>query len=439
MGYTNSPMVAYTKLSPNNSGQRTQPISRITPHCIVGAPTAEGLGEWFAKKSTKASSNYGIDRDGRIGMYVEEKNRSWCSSNNANDQRAVTIECASETKEPYAFTETVYQRLIELCVDICKRNGKKKLIWLGDKDKTLKYQPELDEMILTVHRWFANKSCPGTWMMERMGDLADRVTAKLGGAADIMSEDKANDPERYIWNYLFAKIGNAYGVAGLMGNAFAESGLNPINLQNTYNKKLNISDEEYTRLVDDGAYPDFAKDKAGYGLCQWTFWSRKQALLDYAKSQGKSIGNLSMQLDFLWKELKDSYQAVLTVLQGADSVRQASDAVLLWYERPDDQSEAVMVKRAGYGQGYYEKYVGSVVKPVSDGMTDTDCPFKVKVNISDLRIRKEAGTDKAWAGKYVPPGVYTIVEVKSGKGSNAGWGRLKSDAGWIALSYCKRV
>ena len=107
MGYTNSP-VAYTKLSPNNSGERTHAIDRITPHCIVGTPTAEGLGDWFAKKPTKASSNYGIDRDGRIGMYVEEKNRSWCSSNNANNQRAVTIECASETKEPYAFTDTVY-------------------------------------------------------------------------------------------------------------------------------------------------------------------------------------------------------------------------------------------------------------------------------------------------------------------------------------------
>ena len=286
-------------------------------------------------------------------------------------------------------------------MDICKRNGKKKLLWLGDKDKTLKYQPGSDEMILTVHRWFANKSCPGTWMMERMGDLAEKVTAALGGTTVIPSEDKANDPVKYIWNYLFAKIGNAYGVAGLMGNAFAESGLNPMNLQNTYNKRLNISDEEYTRLVDDGAYPDFIKDKAGYGLCQWTFCSRKQALLDFAKSQGKSIDDLSMQLDFLWKELKDSYPAVLTVLQGADSVRQASDAVLLWYERPADQSDAVMVKRAGYGQGYYDKYAGKSDKVVSGEMTDTDCPFKVKVNISDLRIRKEAGTDKAWTGKYV--------------------------------------
>ena len=103
-------MVAYTKLSPNHSGQRTHTIDRITPHCVVGQCTAEGLGDWFAKSSTQASSNYGIDKDGRVGLYVEEKNRSWCSSSSANDQRAVTIECASDTSEPYAFRDAVYKR-----------------------------------------------------------------------------------------------------------------------------------------------------------------------------------------------------------------------------------------------------------------------------------------------------------------------------------------
>lgn len=183
MAYTNSNMVAYTKLSPNHSGQRTHGIDRITPHCVVGQCTAEGLGDWFAKSSTQASSNYGIDKNGRVGLYVEEKNRSWCSSSGANGQRAVTIECASDTSEPYAMNSAVYATLIKLCVDICKRNGKKKLIWFGDKDKTLNYSPKSDEMILTVHRWFANKSCPGNWLYARLGDLASKVTAQLGGAA----------------------------------------------------------------------------------------------------------------------------------------------------------------------------------------------------------------------------------------------------------------
>jgi flagellum-specific peptidoglycan hydrolase FlgJ len=159
-------------------------IDRITPHCVVGQCTAEGLGDWFAQSSTQASSNYGIDRDGRVGLYVDEGNRSWCSSSNANDQRAVTIECASDTSEPYAFRDVVYQRLIDLCTDICKRNGKKKLIWFGDKNTALSYSPKSDEMILTVHRWFANKSCPGNWMYARMGDLAAKVNVALNDSVN---------------------------------------------------------------------------------------------------------------------------------------------------------------------------------------------------------------------------------------------------------------
>lgn len=116
-------------------------------------------------------------------MYVEEKNRSWCSSSNANDQRAVTIECASDTKHPYTMNDTVYKTLIKLCIDICKRNGKTKLIWFGDKTKTLNYSPKSDEMILTVHRWFANKSCPGDWLYARLGDVAAKVTAELSGTS----------------------------------------------------------------------------------------------------------------------------------------------------------------------------------------------------------------------------------------------------------------
>lgn len=188
VGYTNSPLISYTKLSPNHSGQRTHVIDRITPHCVVGQCSVETLGNIFAPTEKQASCNYGIGADGRVGMYCEEKNRSWCSSSNANDQRAITIECASDTTAPYAFKDVVYDKLIELCVDICKRNGKTKLLWLGDKDKTLAYNPAANEMVLTVHRWFSNKSCPGDWMYQRMGDLAAKVTAKLGGTTTTEPE-----------------------------------------------------------------------------------------------------------------------------------------------------------------------------------------------------------------------------------------------------------
>ncbi len=211
MAYTNSSLVSCTKLSPNHSGQRTHSIDRITPHCVVGQCSVETLGSIFLPTSRQASSNYGIGVDGRVGMYVEEKNRSWCSSSGANDQRAVTIECASDTTEPYAFKDVVYNRLVELCTDICRRNGKTKLLWLGDKTKTLNYTPASDEMVLTVHRWFANKSCPGNWMYARMGDLAAKVTAALGGSTDTDTPSEADEPAAVVkTGDLVTITGNTY-------------------------------------------------------------------------------------------------------------------------------------------------------------------------------------------------------------------------------------
>ena len=209
MGYSNSSLVAYTLLSPNHSGLRTEQIDRISPHCVVGQCTAEGLGDWFHKSSTQASSNYGIDKNGRIGLYVEEKNRSWCTSSNANDQRAVTIECASDRAEPYAMQQVVYERLVDLCEDICRRNGKKKLLWFGDKNKSLNYQTKADEMLITVHRWFANKSCPGDWLYARLGDLASKVTSRLGsGNVEVIpSGMQAGEFQGLTEEQVLAKVG----------------------------------------------------------------------------------------------------------------------------------------------------------------------------------------------------------------------------------------
>ena len=319
MAYTNSSMVIYTKLSPNHSGQRTHSIDRITPHCVVGQCTAEGLGDWFYKSSTQASSNYGIDKDGRVGMYVEEKNRSWCSSSNANDQRAITIECASDTTEPYAFRDIVYKRLIELCIDICKRNGKNKLIWFGDKDKTLNYSPKSGEMILTVHRWFANKSCPGNWMYARMGDLAEKVTKALGSSDKPVEPEKPEDKTAIKW----------------------------------YRVRKSWADSKTQK----GAYK----------------------ILDNAKKCA-------------------------------------------------DQNPGYKVFDADGKVVYEPKAAEPAVK----------VPFLVKVSISDLNIRKGPGTDYGRV-QFCPVGVYTIMEVKAGQGSKAGWGRLKSGLGWISLDFVKRV
>ena len=195
MAFSNSPLISFTRLSPNHSGQRTHPIDRITPHCVVGQCAIETLGAVFANPDRQASSNYGIGKDGRVGMFVEEQNRSWCSSSNANDQRAVTIECASDATEPYAFNSLVYSRLIDLCTDICLRNGKTKLLWIPDKDEALAYEPEADEMLLTVHRWFANKSCPGEWLYSRLSDLAGFVTHNLTALNAPQEPEKEEEPQ----------------------------------------------------------------------------------------------------------------------------------------------------------------------------------------------------------------------------------------------------
>ena len=208
MAYTNSPLVSYTKLSPNHSGQRTHSIDRITPHCVVGQCSVETLGNIMYPTSRQASCNYGIGPDGRVGMYVEEKNRSWCSSSNANDQRAITIECASDTFHPYAMNDKVYATLITLCTDICRRNGKKKLLWFADKNKSLNYIPAADEMVLTVHRWFANKSCPGDWLYSRLSDVAAKVTANLSSASTPTIPSASKTTEEVAKEVIAGKWGN---------------------------------------------------------------------------------------------------------------------------------------------------------------------------------------------------------------------------------------
>lgn len=180
---SNSSLVSYTQISPNKSSPRKYDITRITIHCVVGQVTVQSLGGIFAPSSKQASSNYGIGKDGKVGMYVEEKDRSWCSSNADNDNRAVTIEVASDTYAPYKVTSAAYATLLDLVTDICRRNGKTKILWFGDKAKTLAYQPKAGEMVMTVHRWFANKSCPGDYLYNLHDEIAAEVNKRLAGGS----------------------------------------------------------------------------------------------------------------------------------------------------------------------------------------------------------------------------------------------------------------
>lgn len=176
---SNSPLVDYTRISPNKNSPRNHKIDTITIHCVVGQCTVETLGNIFAPTSRQAFSNYGVGTDGKIGMYVEEKDRSWCSSNAANDNRAVTIEVASDTKHPYAVNDRAFAALLDLVTDICKRNGIKKLVWSTKKADRVNHKNGCN---MTVHRDYANKSCPGDYLYNRHGEIAAEVNRRLGVA-----------------------------------------------------------------------------------------------------------------------------------------------------------------------------------------------------------------------------------------------------------------
>ena len=179
MKMSNSALVNYTKISPNRTSPRKNKIDTITIHCVVGQCSVETLGAIFAPSSRQASSNYGVGYDGRFGMYCEEKDRSWCSSSAANDNRAITIEVASDTTEPYAVNDKAYAALLDLVTDICRRNGIKKLVWSTNKNTRVNH---LNGCNMTVHRDYANKSCPGTYLYERQAEIAAEVNKRLGAS-----------------------------------------------------------------------------------------------------------------------------------------------------------------------------------------------------------------------------------------------------------------
>ena len=275
MGYTNSPLVDCVKMSPNHSGKRTHRIDRITPHCVVGQCSAERIGDCFPA-GREASCNYGIGYDGRVCLIVDEANRSWCTSSNANDQRAITIECASDSTHPYAFKDACYKKLVKLCIDICQRNGIKKMLWINNKEKALNYEPKAGEGIFTVHRWYANKSCPGDWMYNRMGQLCDEVNAGLNGGS-------YNPPEQGA-------------VVNYQAKVIADDGLNCRIQPYVANNNLIMTYPAGTILT-------ITKEQNGWGYTG-TGW----VSLDYVKKIQNTVeGDDYMTRDQILKEIGDKY------------------------------------------------------------------------------------------------------------------------------------
>lgn len=186
---SNSPLVNVTKLSPNCSKPRNHKIDRLTPHHTAGVLSVESALDWFSKPSTQASCNYVVGNDGRIGLCVEEKNRPWTSSSRENDNRAITFEVVnSQTGGSWPVSKKAFDSLVALCIDICHRYGKKKLLWIPDKTKALAYEPKADEMLLTQHNWFSNTNCPGPYLSSKFPELAERVTKALNPAAEKPKE-----------------------------------------------------------------------------------------------------------------------------------------------------------------------------------------------------------------------------------------------------------
>lgn len=340
MGFTNSSLVNYTKISPNRTSNRTHAIDTITIHCVVGQCSVETLGNVFAPTSRQASSNYGVGTDGRIGMYVEEKDRSWCSSSASNDHRAITIEVASDTYAPYAVNDKAYAALINLVADICKRNGIKELKWKADKSLI----GQVDKQNMTVHRWFAATSCPGDYLYSRMGDIATKVNAKLGSNT---SSGTTSTQSNGSTSTASVKVGDVVG------------------------------------LVTGATYYN------GTAIPSWV-----------AKKQ------------WIVKEVNGDRAVIDKSSDGANSINSPVST----------------------------KYLTVVKTGTTSGSTSTTATsYQVRIDSTCLNIRKGPGTNYARTGAFTGKGVFTIVDVKTGQGSNSGWGKLKSGAGWISLDYAKRV
>ena len=379
---------------------------------------------------------------------------------------------------------------------------RKNLLWFGDKNKSLNYQPKADEMLITVHRWFANKSCPGDWLYARLGDLASKVTSRLGsGNVEVIpSGMQAGEFQGLTEEQVLAKVGPLFTAdqkkSGILASVsmaqfILESGYGKSELalgaNNCFGMKKSLSGNTWSGSVWDGVsiykkktqeqkadgsyvtvtaefrkYPnvdDSIADHSAYLLGakngEKLRYDGLKGCSDYKKAvQIIKEGGYATSLTYVEKLCSIIEKWKLTQYDVKNSG--ASDAVVKYYRVRKswedaksqlgaysvfDNAKAMADKHPEYkvydwnGRAVY----GAEVSGGASGMTNADCPFMVKVSIDDLNIRKGAGTNAAKTGMYTGVGVFTIMEVKSGKGSDAGWGRLKSGAGWISLDFCEKV
>ncbi|MBR3721986.1 MAG: N-acetylmuramoyl-L-alanine amidase [Selenomonadaceae bacterium] len=311
--------------------------------------SAEQIHSWHLNQEWAGIGyHFVIRKDGTI----ERGRPEWAVGSHAYGENSHTLGIhISGDFEQVKPTENQIDSCAALIADLCE-----------------KYSISCDRAHIVGHGELMPTACPGKNLQALLdnGALIDKAKSYICRTVknEKPPEEKLwNDIQEKIWNFFKNKGLNDYAIAGIMGNLYAESGLIPTNLQNNFESTLGMSDDEYTQKVDNGSYgkEEFMYDSAGYGLAQWTYYSRKAALYTFAKSKGTSIGDLDTQLEFLWSELEE-HSASLAQLKNVQSVREASVAFLLDFERPADQSEGQRAKRAGYSQEFFDKFGGSAMR-----------------------------------------------------------------------------
>jgi hypothetical protein len=423
---SNSKLISYTKLSPNRTKPRNHAIDTITIHCMAGNATVEGCGDWFAKESTQASSNYGVGTDGRIALYVDECDRSWCSSNAANDHRAVTIEVANDGGAPdWHVSDKALNALIELCADICMRNNMPKLLWRGDKSLV----GQIDKQNMTVHRWFAAKSCPGDYLYNLHGKIADEVNKRLGAAnppptapptaktpimgkaactaAQLDAFTKMNNPNAPEYGAIFIEEGNAEGVRGDI--SFCQSCLETGFFK--FGGDVSASQNNFAGIGTVGGGvkgASFATAREGIRaqIQHLKAYASKDALVNPCADPRFNLVTRGIAPN--WEDLNGRW-----AVPGTDY---GQKILKVW-----ESTKAVTVTPSA-----------PTTPPVAEFK-----PYLVKVTASVINIRKGAGTNFAVVGTIRDQGTYTIVGEAKGQGASL-WGKLKSGAGWISLDFCQK-
>lgn len=440
MGFTNSSLVSYTKISPNRTQNRNHAIDTVTVHCVVGQCSVETLGNIFAPTSIQASSNYGVGYDGRIGMYVEEKDRSWCSSNAANDHRAITIEVASDTTHPYAVNDKALAALIELLADICKRNSIKKLVWSTNKDDRVNHRNGCN---MTVHRDYANKSCPGDYLYNKHGYIAEQVNKRLGVTESTTPAPTTPTPAPSNSKLQF-KEGDIVNFAGgkHYGSASATNGSN-----------VKASKAKVTSTYESGKHPYHLRavnDNGAFisGVYGWVDASTVSAIkTETQKPTTPAPSTPAVTTITAGTKLTLKNVALYASSGAATKAATRSGTYYVWSKDVINNRIRITNSTANVGKsGQVTGWISYADAKNAAGVTSTApatfTPYKVKVTASSLNIRKGAGTNYGIRGSIKDKGVYTIVGESSGTGATK-WGLLKSYEknrdGYISLDYVKKI